>query len=266
MVALLAFAAVGLGINNENPGGAPSDVKQSLSFRLRLKPAKDPKAGEEHAVDADALAKAVEVLGKRLSAAKVGTALLIPQPPDQILMRCEGLTPAQVAIARKCVVQTAVLDFRMVHGESDLLLPKIEAKTAELDPAWVILPMKEIRAGEERPRRLIVQRVPEITGEGVAEAGAYYDTSGWLLKITFTKEAGVKFFEITRKMRKHVDRFAMVLDGQILSAPTTAVEGGIAGGSVQLAGRFTEQETKDLAAALMNPLRNPVVIEEESVK
>ena len=249
--------------------GAPSPergLKKSVTFRLRLKPSEDPKTGEQYAVDATALARTEKALGIRLATAGIGNVTFQQQQPDRLTVHAEGLTPEQVSVFRGSVVLTATLDLRTVHGDNDTLLPDIESKKTALDPAWTILPMKETNAGEAKPRKLIVRRVPEITGDEVKSALALSDLEGWSLSVEFDKKAGERFFDITRKMRVAVDRFAIVLDGKILSAPTTQVAGGIAGGSFRLTGRFTEQEVRELASALMNPLRNPVVIEEESVK
>jgi preprotein translocase subunit SecD len=272
MATVLSIAAHGIGADKENANvdaSAPAEksgVKHSITYRLRLKPSKDPKTGEERAVDAAALAKATEVLGKRLDAATFTNVLVTPQPPDRILMQADALTPGQIAAARQCLMLTAALDLRTVHGDNDTLLPEIESKKAALDPAWIVLPMKEVSKSEDMLRRLIVKRVPEITGDEFKSAYAVFGPEGWSVSVELEKKAGERFFWITRKMRKGIDRFAIVLDGEILSAPTTQVEGGIAGNSFLLTGGFTEQEVRDLASALMNPLHNPVVIEEESVK
>src|SRR5207249_2292814 len=76
-------------------------------------------------------------------------------------------------------------------------------------------------------------------------------------------EAGDKFFDLTRSMQVGVDRFAIVLDGKILSAPTTQVQGGIAGGGCRITGKFSEKEARGLASSLLNPLQNPVKILEK---
>ncbi len=241
-------------------------IENSISFRLRLKPSIDAKTGEEHAADAVDLAQTEAVLRKRLSSAGIADVVFTQQPPDRLTVRCEGLKPGQAATFRKAVVYLAALDFRTVHGDNDKLLPAIESKNAVLDPAWTILPMKEIKAGEEKPLKLIVKRVPEITGDEIEGANALYDVEGWCLSVQFNKEAGDRFFDLTRKMRVGIDRFAIVLDGKILTAPTIQVSGGISGGGCRITGKFTEQEVRGLATSLMNPLHNPVVIEEESVK
>ena len=271
--ALLSFATVSkcadLANENKTPAPLPSAPEQPrakaltgpVSFRLRLKPFVDARTGEQHLPDAAALAKTQEMLGRRLAAIGIKNVVFTQEPPDRITARSDRLTPEQNAAFRKVVTQSAVLDFRTVHGDSDTLLPEIESKTAILDPAWIVLPLKEDKAHAGKQRNLIVSRVPDITSDQIAEAYARYDLEGWGLSLTFDKKAGEKFFDITRKMRKNVDRFAIVLDGQILSAPTTRVEGGITGGSCIITGKFTEQETRDLVSTLMNPLQHPVVIE-----
>lgn len=116
---------------------------------------------------------------------------------------------------------------------------------------------------EEADRKLLVHRVPDITGNHIKSAAARYDLQGWHVSVEFDKEAGEKFFQLTRAMRKNIDRFAIVLDDEIISAPTTQVEGGIAGNSCIITGRYTDKTANDFASKLMNPLQNPVKIEEE---
>ncbi len=264
--ALLAASAAALVSSALGAPPPEQGTKDSVSFHLRLKPYKDAKTGEEHSVDAAALAETQDMLRRRLSSDGIAKVEFTPEPPDRLTLRCGGLAPGQADTIRKAVVHVANLDFRTVHGDSDTLLPQIEAKKIIRDPAWVILPMKDLQAGEKEPRRLLVKRVPEITGDEIQSAYAALDTSGWGVGIRFTKEAGEKFFEITKNMRVAVDRFAIVLDGKILSAPTIQVAGGIMGGGCLITGKFTEKEVCGLVAALMNPLRHPVVIEEESIK
>ena len=239
--------------------------KVSATFQLRVLPMTDPKTGVKHEVDAAALASAEEVLGRRLATAQIRTVRFLRQPPDHIRMHGDAMTPAQVGTLRQCVVQAASLDFRVVHPDSEKLLAELEAKNALPDSSWNILPMKESKPGE-KPRRLIVRSVPNITGDQITEAYPAYDSSGWFIGICFDKKGGATFFEITRQMRKFVDRFAIVLDGNIISAPTTAVEGGIASNSCIITGKFTEKEARDFANVVKNPLKNPIVVEVETVR
>lgn len=266
--AFLAFAALitFLGGCKRFVSGFDQTPGPVTTFLLHLQPAINQETGERIAVDAATLAKAEQVLSKRLSSAGFGAFVISPQPPDRLTVRCKALSPAQLEVFRKHIAITAVLDFRTVHPESDSLLPAIEAKQSILDPAWTILSFRKDKDTEPAERRLIVRRVPEISGVRIKSARAVYDQQGWSISIEFDKIGGDKFFEITRAMRPSVDRFAIVLDGQIISAPTTQVQGGIAGGSCILTGKYSEKEAREFASALNNPLSHPMKIEEESTK
>ena len=239
------------------------DLKGGTTFNIRIQPAEDPITGEKRPITQQSLYQAVEVLRSRVD--KMGTSepVITPTTGDRIMVQIPGLATEELDDVRKQLQEVAKLDFRMVHPESGSLLPAIEAKQKILDPAWTILPMKKEKDPEAAERHLVVHRVPDITGEHIKSAFAGYDLEGWYISIQFDSEAGEKFFQLTKAMRVNQDRFAIVLDNKILSAPTTQVQGGIAGGGCRITGKFTEQEARGLASSLLNPLQNPVKIEEE---
>ncbi len=64
-----------------------------------------------------------------------------------------------------------------------------------------------------------------------------------VVDIKLTEAGAKKFAAITRQnLHKQV---AIIIDGQLREAPT--VQSEISGGEIQISGRFTEQETQDLA-------------------
>ena len=239
------------------------DLKGGVTFNIRIQPADDPKTGVLRPITQQAVDQAVEVLRTRVD--KMGTAepIITPTGSDRIMVQIPGLATEDLANVRKQLQEVAKLDFRMVHPDSDRLLAAIEAKREILDPAWTILPYKDDKEAEGSARRLVVHRAPDITGDRITNAYAGYDVEGWHINIQFDSEAGNKFFELTKAMRKGVDRFAIVLDKKVLSAPTTQVSGGIAGGSCRITGKYTDAEAHNFASQLLNPLQNPVKIEEE---
>jgi len=238
------------------------DLEGGTTFNIRIQPAEDPITGEKRPITQQAIDQAVEVLRTRVD--KMGTSepVITPAGADRIMVQIPGLATEDLENVRKQLQEVAKLDFRVVNPESNMLLPAIEAKQRILDPEWTILPFKDDKEGGIE-RRLVVHRVPDITGEHIANAFPAYDLEGWHINIEFDKQAGEKFFNLTRAMRVGVDRFAVVLDGKILMAPTTQVQGGIAGGSCRITGKYTEKEARDFASKLLNPLQNPVKIEEE---
>ena len=239
------------------------DLKGGTTFNISIQPAEDPVTGEKRPITQKAIDQAVEVLRTRVD--KMGTSepIITPTGSDRIMVQIPGLRTEDLENVRKQLQEVAKLDFRMVHPESDRLLSAIEAKREILDPAWTILPYKDEKEAEGATRRLVVHRVPDITGDHIKGAFAGYDVEGWHINIQFDDEAGNKFFELTRAMRKDVDRFAIVLDKKVLSAPTTQVTGGIPGGSCRITGKYTDAEAHNFASQLLNPLQNPVKIEEE---
>ena len=239
------------------------DLKGGTTFNIRIQPAVDPLTGAIRAITQQAIDQAVEVLRTRVD--KMGTSepVITPAGADRILVQIPGLATEDLDNVRQQLQEVAKLDFRVVDPESESKLMGIDAKKGILDPAWTVLKFSKKDNPEEADRRLLVHRVPDITGDHIKSAYASYDLQGWHVSVEFDKEAGNKFFELTRAMRKNIDKFAIVLDNEIISAPTTQVEGGIAGGSCIITGKYTDKSAHDFASKLLNPLQNPVKIEEE---
>ena len=238
------------------------DLKGGTTFTIRIQPAVDPVTGEKRPITQQSIDQAVEVLRSRVDKFGATEPVITPAGADRILVQIPGLATEDLDDVRKQLMEVAKLDFRVVDPESDMKLAAIDAKRGILDPAWTILDHKKEKP-DAPSRRLLVHRIPDITGDHIKSAYASYDLNGWHVAVEFDKEAGKKFFELTAAMRKNVDRFAIVLDNEIISAPTTQVEGGIAGGSCIITGQYTDKSAHDFASKLMNPLQNPVKIEEE---
>ena len=76
-------------------------------------------------------------------------------------------------------------------------------------------------------------------------------TGGWVVQLDFTGEGKKKFGDITRRLfseQGDLNRFAIVLDGLVVSAPTTNAV--ITNGQAEITGNFTQAEAADLANVL----------------
>jgi preprotein translocase subunit SecD len=105
-----------------------------------------------------------------------------------------------------------------------------------------------------------------------AEAGIPQSQVQWVVDLTFDKTARETFAEVTRTIVNATSpitgqqkQFAIVLDGQVLSAPV--VNGVIPNGQAQISGDFTQTEAQTLAnslkyGALPLTFTVPVVTEE----
>jgi preprotein translocase subunit SecD len=78
-------------------------------------------------------------------------------------------------------------------------------------------------------------------------------TGGWEVNLSFNGSGRKKFGDVTREMvtqtsGSDLNRFAIVLDGLVVSAPTT--QGAITDGNAQITGQFTQAEATSLANVL----------------
>ena len=80
------------------------------------------------------------------------------------------------------------------------------------------------------------------------------------LDVELSEDGAKKMFTLTKNMQHGRDRLAIVLDGKVLSAPT--VQSALSK-NFQISGMGTAKEAKALAAALLNPLKNPLTLEKE---
>ncbi|MET1034222.1 MAG: protein translocase subunit SecD [Arthrobacter sp.] len=98
----------------------------------------------------------------------------------------------------------------------------------------------------------------EIPGTDIADAtfgmqrGQQGFTTGqWAVNLEFNSAGAAKFSDVTQRlvtMEGAQNQFAIVLDGQIVSAPTTNAV--IADGKAEISGSFTEESAKALAEQL----------------
>ncbi|WP_221360693.1 protein translocase subunit SecD [Streptomyces beigongshangae] len=94
----------------------------------------------------------------------------------------------------------------------------------------------------------------EVEGTDVDKASAVFDTqgaAGWKVTMDFTDKGGKKFASITGKLAQNQspqNQFAIVLDGEVVSDPY--VSQALTGGTAEISGSFTQQESQDLANML----------------
>jgi preprotein translocase subunit SecD len=81
-----------------------------------------------------------------------------------------------------------------------------------------------------------------------AEAGIPQSQFDWVVSLDFDDSGTAKFTEISRALFGTEKQFAIVLDGQVLSAPT--MDAVITNGRAEISGNFTEQSATSLATSL----------------
>ncbi len=238
------------------------DLKGGTSFLLRLIAVPDDK-GEVREITPTMVDQAVEVIRKRVDQLGTSEPVITPSGTDRILVQIPGLDPQKLQDTRDQLKKVAKLEFRLVHPDSSRLVPAIEAGQDVLPIGYGIEPMNYEREGKPVVGKLLIKKKPDLLGDTVTRAGAFFDTRGWGVHLNFNSTGATQFGELTKQVFEERSQMAIVLDGKVISAPGVE-KGPIYGGSAEISGgNMSEKEARNLASALENPLQTPVAIEEE---
>jgi SecD/SecF fusion protein len=235
------------------------DIKGGTSFLIKLQQTDKP-------ITSAMLDQAVEVIRKRVDYFGGGEPIISPVGADRILVQIPGLDTAKIQEAREQLSRVAKLEFRLVYPDNGERLQAIDKGTDVIPPEYRIETYNlrpegsdEEGKSKQHQERLLVKKKADLGGEHVSESHAFYGNEGWTVQLKFDSEGARTFGRITEQNKGH--RFAIVLDNVIQSAPV--IRDAIYGGDAVITGRFTEQEARQLASVLENPLQTPVSIEEE---
>lgn len=211
-------------------------------------------AGRAQAV-AHAMDTARDIIDRRVNALGTREPTIIREGNDRVVVQVPGLQdPAEL---KELIGKTARLEFRMVDENADLA----EAAAGRVPVGSEIVPYGEgangAGAGFEVLRRQVI-----ISGDQLINAQQSYDqqSNQPVVSIRFDSDGSSAFAKVTTA--NVGKRFAMVLDGRVLSAPS--INEPILGGSAQISGSFTVASANALAISLRSgalPVKMTVVEE-----
>ena len=196
------------------------------------------------------LAESVAVLQRRAAGYRLS---VVPSGDARIIVRsASAVFPVE---ARAALTTNAQLTFHLVREVSPA-----EAAAGRVPPGtMVVQPYPGVGDAAE-----VVAGRPSITGARLESAQASTDqyTGEFVLAFNLDREGTRQFCRITTERTNQ--RFAILLDNQVLTAPT--INEPICGGSGQISGNFTAQSVADLATMLRaGGLPAPVTIVAEGV-
>ncbi|MEO0417222.1 MAG: protein translocase subunit SecD [Pseudomonadota bacterium] len=229
------------------------DLQVVDSQRMVLTPTQ---AGLDSALDT-AMNGAVEVVRNRIDELGTREPTIIRQGENRIVVQVPGLEDPEALKA--LLGETAVLEFKLV--DRDALPTNVQAGIAP--PGSEIFPF--VDESDFAGTALAVERLGGIRGDNLTEASPGKDpqTNEDVVNIRFDNQGATKFAKLSTENVGY--RFAIILDGKILSAPS--FNEPILGGSAQISGSFTAESAKKLAIQL-NSGALPVeltVVEERTV-
>lgn len=201
----------------------------------------------------DALARSIEIVRRRIDALGTKEPSIQSQGGKYILIQLPGVdNPEHI---KDLIGQTAKMTFHLVNEN----ITQEQISSGRAPNGTQFLPYME------NPQQVVpVYSRVEVSGESLKDSQADFDQNNMPVVTTAFDATGARKF--ARLTTEHVnERFAIVLDGKVLSAPT--IREPIPGGRGQISGGFTLQGAKDLAVllrsgALPAPLQ---VIEERTV-
>ena len=188
---------------------------------------------EQAATDDRTMAQSLEIIRRRVDEAGTREPTIQRQGAERILIQVPGIGSAQEL--KDLIGTTAQLTFHPVSGRTT---NPDEAPGSRNE----ILPSMD-----EEGLFYIIEKTPVVTGEDLVDAQpAFGQSNNPVVTFRFNTSGARKFGDYT--VENVGQPFAIVLDGKVVSAPV--IQEPIRGGSGQISGRFTVEETTQLAILL----------------
>ncbi len=198
-----------------------------------------------------AIEQSIEIVRRRVDETGVAEPTIQQQGSERILVQLPGIDDPERLKA--ILGQTAKLTFHLVNEEASVT---DAVETGRLPPNSMLL--YEEDQGQRIPYVLL--RDIAVGGERLVDAQPSFQDGQPVVSFRFDAAGGQIFGRVTSENVNR--RFAIVLDNEVVSAPR--IQSAILGGSGIITGRFTVQETVDLALVLRaGALPAPLTILEE---
>ncbi len=201
----------------------------------------------------DAMTRSIEIVRRRIDALGTKEPSIQSQGGKYILVQLPGVdNPEHI---KELIGKTAKMTFHLVNEN----ITNEQLASGHAPSGTMFLEYME-SPGQKIP---VYSRV-EVSGDSLKNSEASFDQNNMPVVTTEFDASGARRF--AKLTTEHVnERFAIVLDDKVLSAPT--IREPIPGGRGQISGNFTLQSAKDLAVLLRSgALPAPLeVIEERTV-
>lgn len=254
IVVALCLVAV-LPVEDKLKGGI--DLVGGSSFIVEIQPGKDEE-GTPLPVNEGAIEQAKATLSKRLSNSGLSDNLMQPLGENRLIIEMPGVGPERRDEIRETIETTARLLLKKVHPNSDQILAQIEAGTKTLEPGYQVYPIR--RTDPETGKvigqdKILLSRKTIVGGDKVDLARPGNGLG--VINVTLSKEGGRRLTNATGSMTIGRDRMAVVLDDEVLIAPSV---NAILGRNFIVEGLDGREEVRTVSNALNNPLKYPLNI------
>ena len=190
--------------------------------------------------------QSIEIVRRRVDETGTNEPVITRQGLDRIILQLPGVDdPERI---KELLGTTAKLTFHLVDTGA--------GRSVRSGGGYKVLPMVD-----QPGQTISIQRRPMLTGDMLVNAQSAFNQNGQpAVSFRLNGIGAKKFCDVTRENTNKP--FAIVLDNEVISAPN--INEPICGGSAQITGSFTLQETNDLALLLRaGALPAPLSILEE---
>lgn len=183
----------------------------------------------------EAVRDSIEVVRRRIDPAGNKEVLIAPQGTDRIVVQVPGDNDPEAL--KELINRTGQLSFH----RHDPTVNLNDALAGLVPPGRIFVSYGELE-GSGRPG-LVLYEDAVVTGDMVqtASAGPNSDGAGFQINFAFDQRGARRFGDYTRDNIGAI--FAIVLDNEIISAPT--IQSAITQGSGRITGSFSAQEAAD---------------------
>lgn len=199
-----------------------------------------------------AVDQSIEILRRRIDELGTKEPTIVRQGVDRIVVQAPGESDPQRL--RDVIGKTAKLTFQMVD---DSVTPE-DMAAGRVPPGSELLPSEDGLTSA-----IVVKKRALVTGEMLTDAQQGFDQQSGqpVVSFRFNGQGARRFGDSTAQ--NIGKRFAIVLDGKVISAPV--IQGAITGGSGQISGSFTPESANELAILLRaGALPAPLNVEQQS--
>ncbi len=236
------------------------DLRGGSQLTLQVLPAGSVKVVQKEQLDA-----VKEVLDRRINGLGVAESTLQTVGDNQLVLQLPGeQDPTRAATV---LGTTALLEFRAqkpgteqrmqellrLKRQATTLLARLTAPAAEAKQA----DRDQLEADLIRINNDIISlyEPAQLTGKDLVTAGRQQQQSGssWEVTLSFNKQGGDRFAQLTQSIAGSGRLLGIVLDGRSISEASVGPEfkaAGISGGSASITGNFSAEEARDLEVQL----------------
>ena len=236
------------------------DLRGGSQLTLQVLPAGSVKVVQKEQLDA-----VKEVLDRRVNGLGVAESTLQTVGDNQLVLQLPGeQDPTRAATV---LGSTALLEFRAqkpgteqrmqellgLNRQATALLASLKAPEAEAKQA----DRDQLEADLSRINTDIISlyEPAQLTGKDLVTAGRQQQQSGssWEVTLSFNKQGGDRFAQLTQSIAGSGRLLGIVLDGRSISEASVGPEfkaAGISGGSASITGNFSAEEARDLEVQL----------------